>query len=152
MIKTLSEEEYKNVVSENTREKLYYATACSNALYSMFFDIHNNLKKQNAYLDKNLIHNYKRVTKLTESLKSALLHLGYTKGVDDYSNEQIVAIADILEIFIKLIIDRVSSAFSEDFNIVKTLYEELVKLPSHNLLKIAEPDWEELLLTFTKQE
>ena len=144
----LDKETYIKTISEGTREKLYYATTCANSLYSLFFDLHNELKKQNAHLYKNLVHNYKRVEKLTEQLTTALLHLGYTKGTDDEVNEQILAMSDILEVFIKLIIDRVASSVTEDFRLVIDLYNKLMEMPSHNLIEVSEPDWEELFDNF----
>ena len=144
----LDKETYIKTVSEGTREKLYYATTCANSLYSLFFDLHNELKNQNAHLDKNLVHNYKRVEKLTEQLTTALLHLGYTKGTDDEVNEQILAMSDILEVFIRLIIDRVASSVTEDFRLVIDLYNKLIEMPSHNLIEVSEPDWEELFDNF----
>lgn len=153
-IQKLSQEQYRNLVSEETREKLYIATCLANTIYTLFFDIHNDLRKQKAFLDKKLIHNYSRLPKLCNQLQGVMLRLGYTKGTEDKAVDQILSIADdIYEPFVNLFIDRLTSNITEDLNNLMELFEYLKKLPTHNIIKnIDDPNWEDLINNFEIKE
>lgn len=140
-------EEYKEKVSERNRMLLYNLTALSSSLYSMWFDLHTELKKNNLYLDKSLIKKYKRLGNLTNSMTDCLAHLCPIDKCTDQQQDTHIVWADIYESYLKCLLNIIITMPVNEPNKFMKLFDYMDKLNKNqeHVLPYNKPDWEELM-------
>lgn len=151
--KVPTQEEYSNLITDNVRRSLYNVTVLSSALYSIWYDVHTNIRETNLLINKNLIKNYKRLEKLCKSMSDCLQHLCPIENSSDETQDQHLALTDIYESYLKSMLNllAVFPINTEHLNEFIELYDKMEELNENKVIEYNKPDWETFFKTLNLQ-
>lgn len=128
-------------------DKISCAGILADSVYSIFFDIHNELANHHILLDKKINHNYKRLATHTARLRDTLLRLTPQK---ESEGENVIDVTlalsqiqeSIIRQFLNVVLYYIKTA---DLHSLLELQKYLKELPDKDILSYEDIDIAQLV-------
>lgn len=138
-------EEYEQRVSYKHRMLLYNLTTLSSCLYSMWYDLHNELRVDDIRINKKLVKSYKTLGNLCNRMSDCLLHLCPIEKCSDSDQNIHIMWADIFESYLKCLMNIMITLPVEQPDKFMKLFNYMHKLNKQKVITYEQPDWENMM-------